>query len=528
MLKRWKMLCAAVLFTGCFLSMGCVTQAKDNTIEKGITIGNIDVSGMTVDAATQKIEDYVSSLKDVKINLNTVNKKTVTVTASDLGISWDNTDVVEQAGEVGKLGNIVQKYKALLELKSTNKVYPVTLKFSNSSIEKILNEKCAKYNQKAVNASLTHSNGAFQIVQGQTGYTVNVTKSEEAILDYLKSSWNGSNATIDLTIDEEQPKGNADTLSKIKDVLGTYTTAYKTSSQNRCNNIANGCKLINGTTLYPGEQLSVLNTITPFSDKNGYSMAGSYLNGQIVESFGGGICQVSTTLYNAVIRAELQVDERSNHSMIVNYVKPSEDAAIAEGGGKDLKFTNNLKYPVYIEGITGGKTITFTVYGVESRDAGRSVGFQSEVLETNVPTTTTVVQDATHPIGYVDVTQAVHIGYKARLWKVVSENGKEVSRQQLNSSTYKAVPETVTVGTATADPNAASQLQAAIATSNLDQIKAVVASITGVAPAVGTQPATTGTPVATTGTPAATTGTPAATTGTPAATAGTPAAVAPD
>ena len=158
---------------------------------------------------------------------------------------------------------------------------------------------------------------------------------------------------------------------------------------------------------------------------------------------------------------------------------------------------------------------------MESRDAGRSVGFQSEVLETNVPTTTTVVQDATHPIGYVDVTQAVHIGYKARLWKVVSENGKEVSRQQLNSSTYKAVPETVTVGTATADPNAASQLQAAIATSNLDQIKAVVASITGVAPAVGTQPATTGTP-------AATTGTPAATTGTPAAPAGTPAAAAPD
>ena len=84
-------------------------------------------------------------------------------------------------------------------------------------------------------------------------------------------------------------------------------------------------------------------------------MAGSYLNGKVVDSIGGGICQVSTTLYNAVLRAELEVTERHNHSMIVTYVDPSADAAIAESSGKDFVFVNNTDYPIYIDGHTADK-----------------------------------------------------------------------------------------------------------------------------------------------------------------------------
>ena len=102
--------------------------------------------------------------------------------------------------------------------------------------------------------------------------------------------------------------------------------------------MANGTNLVNGTLVYPGESFSMYETVSPFTEENGYFLAGSYLNGQVVESFGGGICQVSSTLYNAVLRAELQVDERYNHSMIVGYVKASMDAAISEGN-KDLIFT---------------------------------------------------------------------------------------------------------------------------------------------------------------------------------------------
>ena len=180
-------------------------------------------------------------------------------------------------------------------------------------------------------------------------------------------------------------------------------------------------------------------------------MAGSYLNGKVVDSLGGGICQVSTTLYDAVLYAELEVTERHNHSMIVSYVDPSADAAIAESSGKDFCFINNTEYPIYIEGIIDNKTITFNIYGKETRPSNRKVRYESEILEVINPPADMIYPDPSHPIGYI-VKESAHIGYKAKLWKIVTEDGAEVSRTQVNSSNYKMVPRSATVGTATADP----------------------------------------------------------------------------
>lgn len=115
--------------------------------------------------------------------------------------------------------------------------------------------------------------------------------------------------------------------------------------QDSAKNVRNGASKINGSIIYPGEEFSVHDAVVPFNAENGYELAGSYENGTTVETYGGGICQVSTTLYNAVIRAELEITERSAHSMIVSYVEPSMDAAIS-GEYKDLKFRipQNIRY----------------------------------------------------------------------------------------------------------------------------------------------------------------------------------------
>ena len=118
----------------------------------------------------------------------------------------------------------------------------------------------------------------------------------------------------------------------------------------------------------PGQELSAGNTMRPFTEEEGYVEAGAYENGEVVKDIAGGICQVSSTLYNAVINAELEVTSRQPHSMIVNYVKPSKDAAIA-GDYKDLKFKNNTKYPIYIEGYVAGEEVHFNIYG---KDTSRS------------------------------------------------------------------------------------------------------------------------------------------------------------
>ncbi len=478
MQKGWKKFLITAACMVCFMSFGLDAQAagKDSRIEAGVSIGDIDVSGMSILEAESAVEAFVESLRNVPITLRLEGGQDTVGTAGELGIIWENDGALEEAAMLGKRGNIVQRYKALENLKENGQNYPLNLSFKGDVLDSILNSLSETYDQEAEEASLTKTESGFQITEGRTGRVLDVARSKEAILNYLQNSWNFEKASVDLVVTTEEPKGNAETLEKVKDVLGTCTTAYKSSGPSRVTNIKTGCGHINGITLFPGEQCSVLELITPFSVDNGYELAGSYLNGQVVNSLGGGICQVSTTLYKAVLAAELQVDERSNHSMIVSYVEPSEDAAISESGGKDFKFTNNKEYPVYIEGTTSPeKTITFTIYGVEDRPSDRKVEYVSEVLEKNVPPTEKIIPTA-DPIGYVNV-QSVHVGYKARLWKVVTEGGVEVSREQVNSSYYAAVPRTASVGTATADPNAAAQIQQAIATGSIDYVKSVAGAI---------------------------------------------------
>ena len=238
----------------------------------------------------------------------------------------------------------------------------------------------------------------------------------------------------------------------------------------------NGCRLIDSTILYPGDEFSTYETIKPFTEANGYYPAGSYLNGMVVDSLGGGICQVSTTLYNAVLLAELEVTERNNHSMIVTYVQPSMDAAIAESSGKDFKFKNNFSNPIYIEGHTEGKQITFTIYGMEERSAGHQVRYESETLSVTKPDHEVITPSDSQGIGYIDV-QSAHIGYTAQLWRIIEEDGVEVSREVINSSAYKVSPRTAVVGTGTDNPAYAARMQAAIASGSIDTCKAEAAAI---------------------------------------------------
>lgn len=477
--KIWKvgglMLCG-MLFA--FSWSSDVQAAGEETIKTGVYAGEIDLSGKTVDEAKSAISFYVEELGNTEITLETVDGKTVTVTAGELGVTWANTELVEEAYAVGRSGNVIERYKLLKDLELESLSFPIELDFDVEAINTVLIEDCERYNQEPVNVSMKRAeDGSFQVVDGHAGQMLDVEASIDSIYNFLTSQWNGEAATVALVIETVEPKGSAEELAEVQDLLGDFTTSYRTSNSSRSANVENGTALINGIVLYPGEEFSTYKEVAPFTQENGYHMAGSYLNGKVVDSIGGGICQVSTTLYNAVLEAELEITERHNHSMIVSYVDPSADAAIAESAGKDFKFVNNLDYPIYIEGITQNKKITINIYGKEVRPEGRSVKYESEVLEVIHPTTDTIYADAAQPIGYI-VTESAHIGYKARLWKVVTENGVEVSREQVNSSNYKVSPRSATVGTATADPNAYNEIMAAIGTSNIDHVRNVIGILT--------------------------------------------------
>ena len=464
-------------------------NAREDKFESGIYVDDMNLSGMTLQEAEDQIEAYVNSFGEAEITMNAVEGGTIITTASELGLKWGNEAILKEAANFGRDGDILRCYKELKDLEYQNKVYHVKFDFDKNKIRTLIEENATQYNREAVNATLTKTEEGFDITEGQSGVMVDTAASVDTVYDYLTNDWDGTSCAIDLVITVEEPKGNAEDLAKVKDVLGTFTTSYSTSGGSRSANVANGCNLINGTTMYPGDEFSAYEAVSPFTEANGYYMAGSYLNGQVVDSLGGGICQVSTTLYNAVLLSELEVTERYNHSMIVTYVDPSADAAIAESSGKDFKFKNNLDYPIYIEGVTTpDKQITFTIYGVETRDSNREVIYESVVLERTVPDTEVIYTNESLPVGYCSV-QSAHIGYKAQLWKVVRENGVEVSREQVNSSSYMKAPRSATVGVASPDEGARNAIMAAVATNSIDEVKAVAGAYKAAADAAAAQAA---------------------------------------
>ena len=455
------------------LGMGFISHASSLTIKEGIYADQDSLAGMTQEEAETMIREKVAKMGDSKITLVAAGGHEVTVTADELGIFWANSELVQEAVGLGTEGNVIQRYKAIKDLQFHNVTYNVDLEYDVNAINEVLISQCAKYDQKPVDASLTKVGNEFQITEGSVGYELDVEVSIDSIYDYLEHSWDGKDCRIMLSVAEEHPRGSAADLAEITDVLGSFTTSYKTSNANRSGNVANGCSKINGTLLYPGDVFSATETVSPFTKANGYAMAGAYLNGKVVDSMGGGICQVSSTLYNAVLLAELEVLERNPHSMSVTYVDLSADAAIAEGAGKDFRFRNNLDYPIYIEGVTKDKMITFTIYGKDVRPKNRKICYVSETLETIKPTVDLITADASKPIGYVSADTA-HIGYKARLWKIVTVDDKEVSREVVNNSKYNVSPRRAVVGVATDEAWKHEEIMAAIGTNDLEHVKVVI------------------------------------------------------
>lgn len=446
--------------------------AETGTIPENIFISGQNVSGMTADEANQVVADYLSRYGDVEFTLQ-AGEKSVTADGEDIGLTAKNADVVTRALNYGKEGNLVSRYKANKDMENgVKKNFAISLTADINTAKTYLDENSDELNIKAVNNGLKRENGSFTYVEGSSGVTVLTDQSAVLIADYISAQWSGEDATIDLITEVTEPKGTREELAQVQDVLGSFETDFSSSSSARKKNVRTGAEKLNGIVLYPGDTLSVYEAVSPFDAENGYALAPSYENGTTVDSYGGGICQVSTTLYNAVMRAELEIVTRSAHSMIVTYVEPSMDAAIA-GTFKDLQFKNNQETPIYIEGYTNGGTLGFRIYGKETRPDNRKVTFESEVTSQTDPVREFVAsQDL--PVGTIKKTQSSHTGYTARLWKIVTVDGVEESRKVYNNSTYKASNEIYSVGLANASPEAAAAINNAIATQNEDTIRATV------------------------------------------------------
>jgi len=332
----------ASLLAGGF-KMRSFAEGGDSIFE-GVYVGSLDIGGMTEQDADVLIRDYVETLISQEVTF-TVGDKSVTMTGEELGLSWSNMDLAGQAFDIGRNGNLIKRYKDRKDLENEDIVLKVTFSVDNDTLAEAMENKLCSLNTEAIDNGLKRESGSFIFIPGQEGIEIKTEESKKAIKDYFAEGLIDSLGSIELVSEITEPRGSEEELMMVKDLLGSFNTDYSTSAPGRCTNVQNATGFINGTILYPGDSFSVHDTISPITIENGYDVAGAYENGTVVESIGGGVCQVSSTLYNAVIRAELEVNERFPHSMVVTYVQPSQDAAIA-GDYKDFKFTNNLEHPI--------------------------------------------------------------------------------------------------------------------------------------------------------------------------------------
>lgn len=455
MRKKWRawMALSGILLIGMVVeNQGTLVYAKpnDTCIYEGISVDNIDLSGKTREEAEKIIDTYTKELKNKKIDMKTDLSK-VGISLKDFGMKTDAKLVLENAYSYGKIGNIIRRYKEQADSKQHKINFNIKKTIDKKAWNKKLKEKENKLVIHAKNATVKRVNQKFQVIDEQYGKNIEYGKGYKEFITYLNTKWNGKKGEFLLPTSVDEPKYKRADLEQVKDVLGTYSTNFIASTLDRSQNIATGANHINGTVVYPGEEFSTYAKIAPYTYENGYRVGKAYSNGMVIDSIGGGVCQVSSTLYNALLRADLEITERAPHSMTVGYVPLAADAAMADTY-KNLKFKNNTKTPVYVEAVTDSSNITITIYGKETRPKNQEERFRSETVEVYYPGDDIVTQDSSMLEGQMVVTQSSHTGYKAELWKDIYQNGKKIDSVLVNTSIYQSAPRRVTVGTKKLEP----------------------------------------------------------------------------
>lgn len=229
------------------------------------------------------------------------------------------------------------------------------------------------------------------------------------------------------------------------DVLATFKTTYNASNVDRSTNLAVSANNINGKILLPGEVFSYNKEVGERTFANGFKEAHVFSGGKVVDGLGGGICQISSTLYNAVLMSNLEIVERKNHMMFPEYVKPSLDATVV-WGSIDFKFKNNRETPIKIEASAKNGIATVTIYGKKVEN--EPIVELESVIEKTIPYTTVTEYDDTLSEGTEIVTQDPVNGYVSKAYKILKNpDGTVISRTLISSDSYRQTSKIVTVGT---------------------------------------------------------------------------------
>lgn len=419
-------------------------KAYDNVIYPGVKVEDVDLSGKTkVEALAILNQKYGDALIKKKINIK-APEKTYTLNYEKLSAKYNIEKIVDEAFSYNKDKGLLQKNKLIKS--PTPKQFKLigSFTFDSKPVKELIGVMQKEIDKQPANAAINMvSRGNFSITPDKKGSKLNTENLEKDILSKISGDLNGD-VEIQAPVEDVQASITGDKLSKINTKLSSFSTNFSTSTAARATNISLATSFINGKVLMPGETFSFNDVVGQRTASRGFQEAPVIIGNKVDSGLGGGICQVSTTLYNAAIRANLQTVERIHHTLPSHYIGLGMDATV-DYGNIDYKFKNTLEFPVYIEAYTENRNIVFSVYSDKSLTS-RTYDLVNEVYDTMQPEVK-YVDDPNMDEGVTETVQPASIGYKVRVYKNTYENGKLIAHDLITNETYNKVDGTVKRGT---------------------------------------------------------------------------------
>ena len=497
-----------LLFICIFSTAFALVNNNSSKIVEGVFVNGINLSGLTTDEATQKLTDEFSKKLDSALILKCGDFHSEIIPRQDIEANYNISTAIEKAYSIGRSGNLIQNnYAILVSLLATQKIN-LNLQYNPEKLDTYIDNISTQipglveqpsYYLEDSNLIIVRGNSGVQLLQDETQNlllsnidTLNVSNSIELptenvdpdkidinkiheeiysepqnayiLHEPFELSIGSLGTDFAITIEEAQnllneekdeyiiplkmtpPEIGVDDLGD--DVfahnLGTFISYYKESNVNRSTNVKLATNKINNVILLPGEEFSYNKVVGERTFANGFKEASVYTSSGVVNGLGGGICQVSSTLYNSVLRANLEIVERKNHRYAVSYVPLGTDATVAYGS-IDFRFKNNRKYPIKVIASSSNGVCTVSIMGIKE-ETEYEVIITPKKLQT-IPFQTKYINDSSLAAGTEKQTQYGDYGYKYETYKTLKLDGNIVSSELISNDSYTPLTRIVKVGT---------------------------------------------------------------------------------
>jgi len=490
---------AIILIT--FLLTGfALLNLYNDKILKGISIGSINVENLTIEEATKVLSDKYNSKISEEISLE-VDGQTYSITPEELGVNYDIQKAVDEAYNEGRKGNIIQNNFSIMKAFFNKKNIQMSVSYNEEALDNILKDINSKIPNAMLDNTYSVEDDELIVTRGKDGVSIEKEEAKELILKAL-TDWENKKIEmkiidakcpeidiekiyeeiycepqdasyrtqpfeiiphkngidfdlekakkileddkeeyiIDLIIKEPKVHTNEIGEEAFPNLLGTCSTKFDVTNVSRTKNVKLALKKIDGVVVMPGETFSYNKTLGKRTAEAGYDYAAGYAGGKVVPMLGGGICQVSSTLYTAVLYANLDIVERYNHMFLTSYIGAGKDATVVYGS-LDFRFKNTRKYPIRIKATSNGGVAEVKIYGIKE-EVEYDVEIESTILN-YISYETIYEEDKTLAPGQEKVEQNGMRGCKSKTYRVLKLNGQEVSRELLSSDTYDAMDKMV-------------------------------------------------------------------------------------